>query len=381
MPLPLFLCKRGSNGDRAVTHPSIPTHSEAAKGVLDSIVEDFNSFVSTCGAPVYWARSDEIVQSSVSTILGKQFSINAASAEALETMPEKDMLASLIQKPSIDELYPRPKLEAPPSHNVADFQVKLAHNDALDKAASLVSVCHLPSFAVSGVTKTNRGAEAVVMPSDMGMWYLEVISLVQDLFAVAATLDMDLVQPVALKQLISNYDIYTGLVDVTNLFQHKLLTLDQMLESGDAVKLEKEGYVLPVPLFQLRAWRACMSIYSGRCIGCLMMEWVKDLELKVKDFRSANPEWRTVFARDGTIDMQSVAHSALGKMNLCAKHHNKLHILLGHIKKASECLDISPPVKTHPITRQAIILGNRAKDDAQVSYLSNIQPYGHPADL
>jgi hypothetical protein len=145
--------------------------------------------------------------------------------------------------------------------------------------------------------------------------------------------------------------------DVTGclrLLQEGLFKMDVLVESADAIGVERGGWRLPTPMAAARSWRSLMSILAGKCLTLLLEQFVETLDKATTKLKNTIPSWEAAFPQNAPMNIPLAVKLTKGKAPGLVASHNVVHGVLASISSSSANLQVAPRVMDHPVCSDAI---------------------------
>ena len=240
----------------AILQRFVRVHNDlkAAGGVLDEFVVDslmereedlqtglelFTRFHEAVGEGVFKAKVSSAMRGWIGKIFDAAVKVHGARGEALDTVADKDYLATLVVEPSWEELakdFIVGETGCPTEETLKEF----SYSQSLALLQGFVDHVGIERLHIP-FARDAKGNDS--MEASHAMAYLQMLTGVRDLAFAASVVQKALLTksletegPVKLELMKSS------LVDVIKIMQKKLVSLDELLEHLASLHIEREGW-------------------------------------------------------------------------------------------------------------------------------------------
>lgn len=347
----------------------------------------FGDFVKTSGQAMFDKHTSACLRKWVTDICSSIVRIMTVHPSVLADKGPGELLPLLVLSPGLDDIVPdsakRLELDGTPEDEYT--LLNEPHDAALRSLTRFTNAIHFEDLSVPAIFRKGIGANAastdeIKMPTTTALAIFQVICGVYDVALLGTYLHKLFLLPRSMGTPIPLHDILNHIVFVLRLLHIRLVSLDTLASSEGAIGVERDGWVLPAPMAQVRAWRQSMALYAARTRDELLKLWVECLEEASEAARAAIPSWESCFSVDGGMDERMLAAMLKGRMQKIVESHNRVHSLLVGFNWSAKLLEITPVLAVHPLLSAPIAVAKTSLDKSATASMlimgiSNLEKY------
>lgn len=172
--------------------------------------------------------------------------------------------------------------------------------------------------------------------------------------------------PFSKQSKIDDDQLFTHITFCLQLFKVAVVELDSQLMCANAYLIESQGWALKAPLALVRAWRACMSAFGGKCLDTILIIYTQFLDAATASSRAVCPDWKAAFDKD-TVNMPLLNKMMSNRLDSIVAAHTALHKLMAAIGSSATALRVTPRLQDHGATAQHIAIALNCLSNASQS--------------
>lgn len=213
-------------------------------------------------------------------IVDTRLQVASVHTIVVEQAPAHKVLPLLLVAPTPLEMHSTCKLTLPGTDEDAqafDFEV---HNKIPKLLNFFISQVDLATMRLPKVLKVGEGGTEVEadMPTDFALLYLSMVCVVHNICRAASAVHEVLLLPASEGKDFNVDDIFGFSTYCVRQLHGGLSDLDLKVSGEAAVRLEVDGWRLPLPFGLIREWRHSMSLLAGKIERCLLQTFVNILD-------------------------------------------------------------------------------------------------------